>query len=1711
MLDYLGRLDHQVKIRGFRIELGEIEARFAQLDHVRETVVIAREGKLIAYVSGDASFDARQAKTQLASSLPDYMVPWRIVVLDALPLNANGKVDRKALPAPSAEVDDAEWQAPQSALETQLATIWSELLGVARIGRNDNFFELGGDSILGLQIVARARQAGWLLSARQVFEHQTVAQLAAVASAARHEDQAQPDDDSDEPFVLLPIQSWFFDRSMPSRHHWNQSVLLERATEPDLAHLEAALQALVAHHDSLRLRFTQTSAGTWLQRPAKAQAETMLSIENAVRRSDIERLCDAAQRSLDLSDGPLIRAIAMSIDDGTWRLLVVIHHLAVDGVSWRILLDDLQLACAQLATGTSIALPPHTTSYRAFARTVQTAARAPALAAQLDYWREVIAVPASLPCATNDANVPARATAILDRDATRVLLQDAHAAYRTQINDLLLTATARVLCRFAAVDTLRIDLEGHGREAHFGDADLSRTVGWFTSLYPVALRPEGDLPAAIKRMKETLRAVPDAGLGFGMLMYLGDDTQRAALGDATNSDVVFNYLGQFGGALNAESQWHRAKESTGASQDERAVPAHALEILGQVNDGELSMTLLHRQGDRYDAATLERLARDIEAELRALIAHCTSGARGITPSDVPLAALDQPALDALPLQAANFADIYPLAPMQTGIVFHSLLGAQSNAYVNQLRVDIDGLDRARFLAAWESVVARHDVLRTAFVQLDDAPRQWVARVASVPVVEEDWRGRDAHDAALDALAHAQLAQRFDIAQPPLMRIALVRTGERRHHFVWTFHHALLDGWSMAQVLAEVLRHYEGARADAKPRRYRDFIAWLHTRETERHEADHWWRTLLAPLEGPTHLAASLPRPSESADATFGELPLTLDAARTARLTDFAKHRRVTLNTLVQAAWLILLQRYTGARTVSFGATVAGRPASLEGVERMVGLFINTIPVVATPEPQMSVAHWLDAIQQQSLASREHEHVALYEIQRLARLEGGQALFDSILVFENYPLDDALRSSSHGGLAFSGIRAREQTSYPLTVSVTQRPGMPDAGLRIDFSFARDAFDEASVAGIARHLSNLLDALALDPSRALADIPMLGADEIAHVQRLGADGTPTLDATPVHERIAATARAHPDACALVAGSESISYGELERRANRLAHALLANGAGAESRVGIALARSIDMIVALFGVLKAGAAYVPLDSSYPADRLAYMARDSGVRIVLTSAAASLEGVVALDVARCAEAFSDADPGVAVSGAQLAYVIYTSGSTGSPKGVEISHAALARHTQAAMNLSRTRPGDRVLQFSTFSFDAFVDQLFPALCAGAAVVLRDDALWDSARFLREVRERRITIADLTTAYWNTLALDFANDASARDALTTLRRVQVGGEAMYGDGVRAWKAAGLGHIELVNLYGPSEATVTATSFDCAPCLHGDADVPARIPIGKPIDGRRVAVLDAHLAPVPVGVAGELHIGGELLARGYCGKPATTAERFIPDPFSTGGGRLYRTGDIVRWNARGELDYLGRVDHQVKVRGYRVEPGEIEAHLLRMPGVREAAVVARATAGTTRLAAFVTADASTTDLRARLAAELPGYMVPATLTVLDAMPLNPAGKIDRHRLPSDDEPDDERTFAPPEGEFERALAQTFGDVLRAPRVSRHDTFFALGGDSLAAMQVQSALRRQRIEAPLPVLMSNRPLHEVARALQDAQGADERIAADAASMLDLISEL
>ena len=1699
VIEYLGRLDHQVKLRGLRIELGEIETRLMQHPSVREAVVLVQGGKqLVAYLVLEHEAPA-DLKAWLLRSLPEYMVPTHLIPLEKLPVTANGKLDRKALPLPDAAPQQA-FVAPHNPLQIALAAIWSDVLGVEQVGLDDNFFELGGDSIISIQVVSRARQAGIRLSPRDLFQYQNVRSLALVASF----EQAVVIDQG--PVVgavtLTPVQQAFFSQAIPARHHWNQSLLLTPREALEPARLDAALTQLINHHDALRLRFVQ-QADVWQQTYGETVAAFTVWRSNADTEAELAALCDEAQRSLDLQHGPLLRAALVNLADGTQRLLLVVHHLAVDGVSWRILLEDLQQAYRHAV------LPAKTSSYQQWAHQLQ--AHAHTLDEQLPFW-QAQSSDAELPCDNPQGGLQNRLGAKLETrlsaEQTRQLLQEAPAAYRTQVNDLLLTALARVISRWSGQGAALIQLEGHGREDLFDAIDLSRTVGWFTSLFPVRLQADGELSSAIKSIKEQLRAIPDKGLGYGLLGYLGHDASREALAGLAPPRITFNYLGQFDRQFNESALFVPAAQGSGQAQDADAPLANWLTVEGQVYGGELSLSWGFSR-DMYDAATIQGLADDYQRELLALIAHCIDPQQGgLTPADVPLARLCQAQLDDLALSSRAVQDLYPLSPMQQGMLFHSLYQqGEGDVYVSQLRADVQGVDVAQFKRAWAQVLARHDMLRTGFVWRDDQGQalQVVYRHVELPFVEYDWRERADLSPALDGLAMEHHRQGFELARPPLLRVALARSAEDRWHLIYTSHHILMDGWSNALVLNEVLQACKGQALPPTGAAFSQHIAWLQQQDSAVGEA--FWRQRLAQLDEPTHLSRSVAKTVAHGAGEYAEVLCELDNAQTQRLAAFARAHQVTLNTLVQAAWLLLLQRYTGQTSVACGVTVSGRPAQLANVEQQVGLFINTLPLIAVPDAAQSVSDWVRAVQALNLEMRDHEHTPLFEIQRWAG-SAGEALFDTLVVFENFPVAKSLEQSGSDGLRFTGVSHQERTNYPLTLTVH---GGQQLSLHLEY--LRADFAPDAVQHIAAYLQALLQRFADAPEQALGAVPLLLAHE--H-QRVLLEWNPPCAAQPaqssVLQRFEQQAALHPDNIALILDQQRMTYAELNLRANRLAHRLIELGVAADTLVGVAVDRSLEMIVGLLAVLKAGGAYVPLDPKYPGERLNCMIEDSGLQLLLTQQPLLAQLPITANLTLvCLEGRSDwlsdypgENPLPRAQPANLAYVMFTSGSTGRPKGVGIDLASLARHVEVFSELFALQPHDRVLQFGTFNFDGFVEQLYPALCCGAAVVVRGGDLWDSDTFYQQLLDHDISVVDLTTAYWLLLVRDFAS-RGPRD-YGRLRQLHIGGEAMPPEGLHAWREAGLQHVRLLNTYGPTEATVTATALDCAAYVDGREALPSMMPIGRVLDGRAIYLLDANLNPVPVGVAGELVIGGPLLARGYFNRPDLTADRFIPDPFcAQGAGRLYRTGDLARYRADGMIEYVGRIDHQVKVRGFRIELGEIEGRLLAQSSVREALVIA----ADNQLMAYVVAsqplaEPAPTDLpnqlKATLRAELPDYMVPAHVLLLAHLPLSPNGKLDRAALPKPDARASRLDWVAPVSALEQQVAAIWAEVLGLERVGLNDHFFELGGHSLLATQAISRTRHGLgLDVGLKALFDQPVLGRFVQALSGAGTETSRIEA------------
>jgi len=1707
LLEHLGRSDTQVKIRGFRIELGEIESALAQHPAVREAVVLAREDspgdkRLVAYlVTREAPLPgAGELRSYLQGRLPEFMIPTAFVELEALPLSPNGKIDRKALPAPEGRRLEHEQAvvAPRTRTEEALAGIWAEVLRLDRVGILDNFFALGGDSILAIQVISKAQRAGLGLSVRQLFQHQTVAALAAVSAEA-----ASPGAEQGPvagPVVLTPIQRWFFDQERPDPHHFNQSVLLEARERLDLPALERAVRHLVQHHDALRLRFTREGDEV---RQINARADETVTVAtvdlSAVPAAEqAEAIAHAAaevQGSLCLEAGPLMRVAVLDLgQERPSRLLIVIHHLAVDGVSWRILIEDLDVAYAQARRGEAARLPPKTTSFQRWSERLSAYAQSEVVREELSHWRslpEATALPVDQEGGDNTVGSSRTVEVALGVEETRALLQEVPEVYRTQINDVLLLALAQALAPWTGARRLRIDLEGHGREEIAPDLDLSRTVGWFTALFPVVIDlPEAPLGAAIKSVKEQLRWIPSRGLGHGLLRYLHADASiRESLAAAPRAEVSFNYLGQFDQGAAGCSAFGLAAEPSGPMHSPRGARTHLLDVIGSVAGGKLRVGWTYSE-HIHRRATIEGLAERFMAALRAVVAHCRSPeAGGRTPSDFPLTRLTQAAVDRLVGRGREVEDIYPLSPMQQGMLFHSLRDPTSGIYVEQHTFRSPrGLVVPAFKEAWIQMLERHSVLRSAFAWEGlEEPLQIVRAGVALPWVEEDWRDLPAgeREARLAAFLAEDRARGFDLTAAPLMRLTLLRLTDEAYQVVWSFHHVLMDGWSLPILFTELLAFYGAIRAGSAvhlpaPRPYRDHIAWLKQQDLARAEA--FWREALLGFSAPTPLPMSRPRGGAAAEVVAASLQeRRLSAEATEALERFARAHGLTLNTVLQGAWALLLSRYSGEEDVVFGATTSGRSTGFPGMDSMVGLFINTLPVRVQAAPDAAIVPWLERLQERQAEQLPYAYSPLAQVQGWSEVPRGQPLFESLLVVENYPVAEALQRGDIS-IAIEDVQTAEQTNYPLTVSV-----IPGRELALQITFAADRFDEAAIARVLGHYQTLIEGIMKAPERRVSELSLLTAEEREELLVAWNDTRAEYpEKGCIHDLFEQQAARTPDAIAVVSGDQRLTYAELNRRANQLAHHLRSLRVGPEVLVGLCLERSPSMLVGLLAILKAGGAYVPLDPTYPGERLAFTLQDSGAPVVLTEE--RLAG--RLDVGEARVIRLDADrnildrqptdnPEPAAAPDNLAYVIYTSGSTGTPKGVMIPHRALVNHALATAQAFELSARDRVLQFASISFDAAAEEIFPAWLRGATLVLRNDEVLAPEAFQRWIARERLTVLDLPTAFWHHWVS--AIEASGDPLPPSLRLVIIGGERAASADYHAWQRVSAGRVCCVNTYGPTEATVTATLY------HPSREQPLRpgaeVPIGRAIANARLYVLDAHLQPVPVGVPGELYIGGAGLARGYLLRPGLTQQRFLPDPFcNEHGARIYRTGDLCRWLPDGMLEYLGRVDHQVKIRGFRVELGEIESVLALHPAVRDAVVLAREDApGEARLVAYLVAAETPLpgpgELRSYLQARLPDYMVPAAFVHLAVLPLLPSGKVDRKALPAPDgqRPDQERAFVAPRTPVEEVLSGVWAEVLHLDQVGIFDDFFTLGGHSLLATQAVARLRPVfGVEIPLRAL-------------------------------------
>ncbi|NBM14295.1 non-ribosomal peptide synthetase [Streptomyces sp. GC420] len=1707
-LECVGRSDGQVKVRGFRIETAEVEAACVLHPGISEAVVISREApsggrRLVAYVVhtgegavgddgaggiGDVDLQsgasAAELRTFVAARLPDYMVPSAFVVLGRLPLGPTGKLDRSALPEP--EFGGEAYREPRTEAEAIIAASYADVLGVDRVGVDDDFFAVGGDSLRSIQVVARARSRGLDLTTREIFECRTAARLAEVATARRDRLPALAEDESGGvgPMPLQPVARQVFEHG-GGMNRFAMALALELPAGIDARGLAATLDAVLDRHDLLRARLVR---GDQLL-PVGDELSLVVRPAGTVRAADlIHRVpCDgrwdspsslqAAKAELDDSVGrldPEAGTVAdfvwFAAEQGAGRLLVVLHHLVVDGVSWRILMADFAEAWQQVRSGRTPELPAVGTSARRWASALRSEALTPEREAELAYWLDLLEAP-NPPLGTRafDPAVDVMSTVDsvrvrLSAEVTEAVLTRLPAAFRGTGTDVLLAALALAVNRWSGADrSTLVRLEGHGREEDVvPGADLSRTVGWFTSMYPARVDVRGvDLddvlaggPAAakaVKLVKEQLRGAPDKGLGFGMLRYLNPET-AAQLAEYPMPQLGFNYIGRISDADVPEELRADGWGPAPWSAELVPVPDPDLPALSALEVNAVATDTA--EGTRLHAAFVFPtgvLSRERTSELAELWAEVLHGMAvyaaqpeigGLTPSDTPLVPVRQDEIEAWEARYGRLAEVWPQAPGQSGILFQAALADGSfDVYHMQFVLHLSGhVDPARMRSAGQALLDRYPNLRSAFVAgAGGDPVQVVPEHVAIPwrhIVLTD-RSEAEHDAALDRFLAEDRADQLDPTRPPLIRLALITVGPQRAKLVITAHHALFDGWSSPSVITDLIRLYSGTRELPPVRDYGGYLAWLSTRD--RDASATRWAAELAGFDQPT-LVAPNTAPQEAASAVGRvEVPLPIDKGR--ELARRAAELGVTLNTLLQGAWAILLSKLTGQRDVVFGAAVNGRPADLPGSDEMVGLFINTLPIRVFCPPDHTVADVVTELQQRQTALLDHNYYGLADIQRSVGLP---ALFDTIVVFQSYPIDreGMVDANNSAGFTVDGIRPFAGSHYPLTLNSS------DPYLRLSLDYQNNLYDRDSAEAIAARLVRVLEQVLADPRSPVGGIEVLAEDERDWlVRRVNDTAYPVAEGT-LPDAFEVQVERTPDAVAVIGEEETLSYAEFNRRANRLAHWLVEQGAGPERIVAVRIPRSVEMMVAIYAVAKAGAAYLPIDTELPEDR---------VRQFLDSAKPLL--VLDDDLPDVSE-YAEANPERELSPDNAAYVIFTSGSTGGPKGVQVAHRSIMNRLKWGLEHFDVTVEDRVLLSTTASFDVSVPELFAPLHVGAAVVVaRPDGRKDPAYLAELIRRERVTGADFVPSLLEAFVTE-----PAVTTCTSLRWIEVAGEAF--PATLANKVVDLlPGCGVHNLYGPTEASVEVTGWRHVP----GAD---RVPIGTPIWNTQVYVLDEALRPVPAGVTGELYLAGAGLARGYLGRTALTANRFVACPFGEPGARMYRTGDAVRWNEDGQVEYIGRTDFQVKIRGFRIELAEVEAALTAHPDVDNAvAVVREDRAGDQRLVAYVVpgggADPAGLDavaLTDLLRGRLPEYMVPSVIVPVAGLPTTPSGKLDRAALPAPDHTES-ATGRGPRDHKEEVLCRLFAELLGVEEIGIDVDFFGHGGHSLLATRLIGRIRSE----------------------------------------------
>jgi amino acid adenylation domain-containing protein/non-ribosomal peptide synthase protein (TIGR01720 family) len=1659
---FTGRADDQVKIRGYRVELGEVEKTLQTNLQISAAVVIAieninKEKELVAYIVSKNSLQVSELREYLGMRIPSYMIPLHFIELTSLPLTANGKVDKCKLPHPdeSNMRRGTTYVAPRNGDEKTLVDAYEAVLKKKNLGIKEDFFALGGDSIKSIQIVSLLRQKGYLLTIQDVLLNPVIEALAGKIKLST------PVIDQDVVTGIIPLspaQRAFFENDFTLKHHYNQSVLLssKKAIEPES--IRAALTKLIAHHDALRMVFRNSATG-WIQENKGLEQSYSFESFEYIDKHHFETTCDKIQSGIDLENGPLLK-VALFKGAEEDRLLFVAHHLVIDGVSWRIFLEDLSNLYQQNLSGQPFKLPLKTDSFKLWMEKQIAYASGEQLKKEKTYWEQlelmnVKSLPLDYPEGSDLIKESLTQSFELDEETSKTLFTKCYNSHRTEINEILISTLGLAVREVFGADKLQLSMEGHGREQIGTAADVTRTIGWFSSMYPVVvdMSYHQDPIRHLVEVKENLHRIPNKGVGYGILRYLGNTDFKL------KPQVVFNYFGDVGSEINAGEPGSFLTFSAETHGHELAgnMPRRAnLDVSGIVVDRKLSIQINY-SSRQYAASTITRLLNAYEQQLRALITKLSSEEKEyLSPVDLTYKELSFENVAALN-KDFNLEDVFPFSPLQEGIYFHWL--EDSSSYQGQMYYQLKGaLDIVAIEKSYQTLISRHSILRSSFMQYDGGEmlqiiKKKVGNTFTYIDLSQD------KDVEIEVYRSADRKKGFDLEQGTQMRLTVLYLGNQTYEFIWLHHHILMDGWCVTMLIKEFFQIYHALIRNEEPglkpvQPYANYISWLM--DIDKESSFAYWRDYLSgytTLSTIPKLQTKLKKEYKATRQSF-----TWNNELTQSIRRFCKEAGLTESTFLQVAWGILLGKYNNTDDVVFGVVVSGRPPEVRGIEDMIGLFINTIPMRVNASVHKTVKELLQDAQQTLIQGMNHHYTQLAQIQ--SETELGRELFDHVLVFENYPIEEILQqglqheASEDFVLLSSGGYEKINYDFSITISSGET-------IQVTFKYNELLYDPSLLFNLQHHFEEIAKQMLENTSGQLSDIDYLSDEEKTQLlEEFNSSAIAYPGNKTIVDLFAEQVIKTPQHIAVVADNSSLTYQELDERSNQLANYLLENyKVKPEDVIGIMLDRSDRLIIAMLAIWKAGAAYVPVDMEFPASRREYIFKDTGIKLLLTQSDCIFDldyfsgQLFAMDIQMDAiETLKQPLERIAES-QHLAYIIYTSGSTGQSKGVMIEHGAIVNTVQAQQTMFQINEEDKGLQFASISFDASVWEIAAILVSGATLyIINEGSKKDPALLENFIADQQISFATLPPTYMRLLQTE---------KIKSVKQLVTAGEAAAVPEAVAFSKYGT----FCNAYGPTESSICATLFKMEP---GTAHDLPTMPIGKPISNTQIYILDRNEKLLPLGATGEIYIGGAGLARGYLNQSLLTAEKFIMNPFKP-GERLYKTGDHGKWLPNGNLEFIGRKDEQVKLSGYRIELGEIENALKKHLQIAAAIVVVKVNPNKEKeLVAYVLCKEplAATDLQAYLSESLPVYMIPEQFVYLKEVPLTSNGKVDKKRLP---EPEKFRTASKidhvaPRNETEEKLTVICKEILGLEHIGVNDNFFDKGGHSLKAMRFITQIRK-----------------------------------------------